>query len=68
LDTTDIVYFSQKASDTILAKSRLRAGDVLVIRTGYPGTSCVVPPEYNGANCIDLVIVRPKAEKVDSGF
>lgn len=68
LETEDLVYFSQKANDTTLAKSKLRAGDVLVVRTGYPGTSCVVPPEYSGANCIDLVIVRPKPERVYSGF
>jgi type I restriction enzyme S subunit len=34
----------------------------------YPGTSCVVPKEYNGSNCIDLVIARPKASLVRSGF
>lgn len=68
LETSDLVYFSQKTNDSILSKSKLCTGDVLVVRTGYPGTSCVVPPEYNGANCIDLVIVRPKGKKIDSGF
>ncbi len=63
-----LVYFSETANNTVLAKSKLRAGDVLVVRTGYPGTSCVVPKEYDGANCIDLVIVRPKPEMVRSGF
>jgi HsdM N-terminal domain/Type I restriction modification DNA specificity domain len=53
--------------DTKLAKSKLRTGDVLVVRTGYPGTACVVP-EYDDSNCIDLVIVRPNAEVVRSGF
>jgi type I restriction enzyme S subunit len=28
----------------------------------------VVPKEYEGANCIDLVIVRPKIEVIRSGF
>jgi type I restriction enzyme S subunit len=68
LATNDLVYFSETANDTTLAKSRLRAGDVLVVRTGYPGTSCVVPKEFDGANCIDLVIVRPKAGVIRSGF
>jgi len=54
--------------DTKLAKSKLRTGDVLVVRTGYPGTACVVPKEYDDSNCIDLVIVRPNAEVVRSGF
>ena len=51
----DLVYFSATANETTLAKSKLRSGDVLVVRTGYPGTSCVVPKEYDDANCIDLV-------------
>ena len=41
LVTNDLVYFSQTVNDTTLAKSKLRVGDVLVVRTGYPGTSCV---------------------------
>ena len=28
----------------------------------------MVPKEYDGANCIDLVIVRPKAGVIRSGF
>jgi type I restriction enzyme S subunit len=68
LDTTKIVFISKHANDTILSKSKLRTDDVLVVRTGYPGTSCVVPPEYNGANCIDLVIVRPKQDIILSAF
>lgn len=68
LETEKLVYFSQEANDSVLAKSKLRAGDVLVVRTGYPGTSCVVPPGYDGANCIDLVIVRPDRGRVSSEF
>lgn len=68
LAPNDLVYFSETDNSTVLAKSKLRTGDVLVVRTGYPGTSCVVPEEYDGANCIDLVIIRPKAEVIRSGF
>ena len=45
-----------------IRKSRLRAGDVVVVRTGKPGTSAVVPPELEGANCSDLVVIRPGPE------
>ncbi len=68
LEMAELVYFSQKTNDTILAKSKLRTGDVLIVRTGYPGTSCVVPEEHNGANCIDLVIARPLPKVMQSGF
>ncbi len=42
-----------------LAKSSLAAGDVVVVRTGYPGTAAVVPRELDGSNCADLVVITP---------
>lgn len=68
LETDNLVFVSKLDNETTLSKSRLTAGDVLVVRSGYPGTSCVVPREYDGANCIDLVIVRPKADLIDAHF
>lgn len=60
LVTDNLVYFSPEDNDGKLAKSKVYAGDVLIVRTGYPGTSCVVPEQYEGSNCIDIVIARPK--------
>ncbi|MGL5484779.1 MAG: hypothetical protein ACRDC6_00610, partial [Shewanella sp.] len=45
-----------------LMKSRLTPGDVAIVRTGYPGTAAVIPPELKDANCSDLVIIRPGDE------
>jgi type I restriction enzyme S subunit len=45
--------------DSELTKSRLRPGDVAVVRTGYPGTAAVIPASLLYANCSDLVIIRP---------
>lgn len=42
-----------------LCKSRLRAGDVVVVRTGYPGTAAVIPEHLDGSNCADLVVITP---------
>lgn len=57
VDLTE-VKFVDAAFDAELKKSRLRPGDVAIVRTGYPGTSAVIP---NGleANCADLVIATP---------
>ena len=44
-----------------LAKSRLRAGTIVVIRTGEPGVAAVIPDELDDANCSDLVICHPVA-------
>ena len=45
-----------------LRKSALRPGDVAVVRTGYPGTACVIPNTFNELNCADLVVITPSKE------
>jgi type I restriction enzyme, S subunit len=50
-----------------LKKSQLRPGDLAIVRTGYPGTSAVIPSELPDSNCSDLVIVRP-GEEVNPHF
>ena len=36
----------------------LRAGDVVTVRVGAPGVTCVVPKEADGLNCGSLMIIR----------
>jgi len=57
IDTCDIRYISQDFHSRI-SKSRLRPGDVVIVRTGKPGTCAVIPEELPDSNCSDLVIVR----------
>jgi type I restriction enzyme S subunit len=66
LDMNDIVFISQE-SNVLLGKSMLRTGDVVTVRTGEPGTSCVVPAVLDGTNCIDLIITTP-GPRVDGRF
>jgi type I restriction enzyme S subunit len=40
-------------------KSRLRRGDIVIVRTGKAGAAAVVPAAFDGANCIDLIAIRP---------
>jgi hypothetical protein len=68
LEPTDLVFISTKDNDTQLSKSKLRVNDVLIVRTGNPGTSCVVPSEFDGANCIDLVIARTNEIVINKFF
>jgi len=63
-----MVYISEEANNGPVKKSKLSVGDVLIVRTGYPGTSCVVPPEFDGSNCIDLIFVRPNRAKLRSHY
>jgi type I restriction enzyme, S subunit len=54
----DIVYISQEAHN-LHQKSRIRAGNVVVVRSGRPGDAAVVSQELDNINCIDLIIARP---------
>jgi type I restriction enzyme, S subunit len=66
IDPNNFVYISAGAN-RLLAKSQLKTGDIVSVRTGYPGTSAVIPPEFQGANCIDILISTP-TEKVLSEY
>ncbi len=59
-------YISEE-SNNYFAKSILRSGDILTVRSGTPGTSSVVPKSLEGANCIDVIILSP-SPLVDSRF
>ena len=61
------VVFVDDGFHQSLAKSRLQPGDVAIVRTGYPGTAAVIPPDLPDSNCSDLVIVRP-GEEVDPHY
>jgi type I restriction enzyme S subunit len=53
----NLVFITQEGHELHL-KSKLRAGDIVAVRTGQPGTSAVVPQELDGCNCIDLIVIR----------
>ena len=53
----DCVYITEESNE-ILKKSRLCAGDLVVVRTGQPGTCAVIPDELDNCNCIDLIFIR----------
>lgn len=59
----DWVYFTEDAMKET-QRTIVHTDDILVVRSGNPGTSCVVPTEYDGCNVIDLIIVHPNKEKV----
>jgi len=66
LTENDLVFISTESNE-LLRKSKLQAGDLLVVRTGKPGTAAVVDQRFDGANCIDLIIIR-KSDWFDSRF
>lgn len=67
IDDGNIKYISEEFNEKI-QKSILHEGDIVIVRTGAPGTCCVVPAVYEGCNCSDVVIVRPDKNKVNAQF
>ena len=66
IDFSDIKYITPEFNNKI-RKSALLPGDVVIVRTGKPGTAAVVPENIGELNCSDLVIVRP-GKNLDSKF
>lgn len=64
---SDWVYFSKEGNEKN-SKSQLRENDLLIVRSGTPGTACVVPREYEGCNAIDIIIARPDVKQVNPLF
>ncbi len=62
----NLLYISKDFHKKIY-KSRLEPGDLAIVRSGAPGTTCVIPASLGIANCSDLVIARPN-EKLISDF
>lgn len=61
ITSTDLVFFSEE-HNRMLSSTQVKTGDVLSVRTGYPGTSAVVTKEHNGSNAIDILISTPNKE------
>ena len=58
IDVDNLLYITDEFAREMKRKT-LCAGDVLTARTGYPGTSVVVPESLSGAQCFTLLVSRP---------
>ncbi|TVU92377.1 restriction endonuclease subunit S [Vreelandella titanicae] len=59
----NLLYISPEFHKEIY-KSRLEPGDLAIVRSGAPGTTCVIPESIGTANCSDLVIARPSQDLI----
>ncbi len=64
---TDWVYFTQEGQDKN-KKSIIKENDVLVVRSGAPGTACVATEKFIGYNAVDIIIAHPNLNKIDPIF
>ena len=65
--SSDNMVYINESSNRILSKSQVHTDDILIVRDGSIGTSCVVPAEYDGANVVSMVIATPSIS-CDSRF
>lgn len=64
---SDWVYFTKEGHQKN-QKSVVHKNDVLVVRSGAPGTACVATEKYDGYNAVDIIIAHPDNSKVNSIF
>ena len=64
---SDWVFFTPEGHQKN-QKSVIRENDVLVVRSGAPGTACVATEKYDGFNAIDIIIAHPDTSRVNSVF
>lgn len=67
IDDFDWVYLNPAGMENN-SRSIVHTGDVLVVRSGNPGTACVVSEKFEGYNAIDILIAVPDHSKISSEF
>ena len=67
LDDSDILFIN-KEYEKAHRNKRLVGGDILIARTGYPGTACLVPDKYVGAQSFTTLIARPNHNLVNKEY
>jgi type I restriction enzyme S subunit len=67
LDMSDLLQISD-AFDGKNKSKRVQAGDILTVRTGYPGVSCVVPDGLGFLQTFTTLITRPNRKLISPHF
>ena len=62
IEIASLVYVSAENNEGRLKKTRVWKDDVLLVRSGQPGTAAVVPAELDGVNAIDILILTPEQD------
>ena len=67
LDDSDLLYLDGVYADKQNSK-KIRTGDVLTVHTGYIGTSCVVPPQYDNCLTFTTLVTTTNSSKILGDF
>jgi type I restriction enzyme, S subunit len=66
LDLSNTHFITNK-SNNYLSGTQIFSNDIVTMRVGYAGRSCVVKPSENGINCASIIITR-NSKNFDSKF
>jgi type I restriction enzyme, S subunit len=67
LDDRDLLFIAPEY-EIAFKNKRLRKGDLLTMRTGYPGVTAIVPRQYDSAQSFTTLITRPRQHEVESAY
>jgi type I restriction enzyme S subunit len=67
IDDSDLLFIDEKY-EIAYKNKRLQAGDLITMRTGYPGITAIVPSKYNNAQSFTTLIIRPNNQICDSNY
>jgi type I restriction enzyme S subunit len=67
LDLSDLLRITPEF-DTKNKSKRVKAGDILTVRTGYPGISCVVPEGLGHLQTFTTLITRPQHDVLNAHY
>ncbi len=67
LDDSDLLFIDE-SFEAAFKNKRLKFGDLLTARTGYPGVTGIVPRRYEGAQSFTTLITRPRTSLVDPSY
>lgn len=64
---SDWVYINEQGQREN-QRTIVHTNDVLIVRSGNPGTACVVPKKFDGCNAIDIIIAVPDQSVIDPDY
>ncbi len=67
LSDSDLLFIAPEYEISFKNK-RLRGGDLLTMRTGYPGVTAIVPARYESAQSFTTLITRLKQHDAESAY
>lgn len=68
IEMNDLVFVSSADNAGRLAKTRVWSGDILLVRSGQPGTAAIVPEKLDGVNAIDILIATPDRSVINPAY